>query len=102
MATILAETRSLDGARDVDVTLSNGQRHTFHFVIRPVNLQSAVDQAETTFLAAQIVPVVRVADDANRAVAQLESTWKTLTKSQRAALKARLTALTTAVIVEAG
>lgn len=51
MAQIISEQIAPDGF-DVTVTLSNGERHTFHFQSKPANIQAAVDALETEWLEA--------------------------------------------------
>lgn len=54
MATILVQRQVADGF-DVDCTLSDSSFHTFHFATgKPANVQTAVNQAETDWLASQI------------------------------------------------
>lgn len=50
MATILESGIVCDGF-DVTCVLSNGARHTFHFVNQPEDIQTAVDNLEAAHLA---------------------------------------------------
>ena len=55
MAAIVAERDASDGY-DVDCVLANGTGVTFHFAVRPDEVQAAVDELEPAYLEIPVIP----------------------------------------------